>query len=97
MLALQCPAQNYAWGRPADKSEVAQLAKANGVAIDDTKPFAELWMGTHPSGPAVISGSDTTLRAWLEQHPEALGEAVAARFGGELPYLFKVRLMCFFL
>lgn len=90
MLHLQCPAQNYAWGRPADKSEVAKLAKANGIAIDESKPFAELWMGTHPSGPAVISGTNTTLRAWLDAHPEALGDAVAARFGSDLPYLFKV-------
>ncbi|KAI8467236.1 MAG: mannose-6-phosphate isomerase [Monoraphidium minutum] len=90
MLALQCPAQNYAWGRPAEKSEVAQLAKSNGVDIDESKPFAELWMGTHPSGPALIAGGGATLRSWLEAHPEALGEATAARFGGELPYLFKV-------
>ncbi|GBG00573.1 mannose-6-phosphate isomerase, partial [Raphidocelis subcapitata] len=90
MLALTCPAQNYAWGRPADKSQVAQLAKANGVAIDESKPFAELWMGTHPSGPALIAGSGTTLKAWIEQHPEALGEAVTKRFGSDLPYLFKV-------
>ena len=53
-------------------------------------------MGTHPSGPAVIAGSDgTTLAAWLKEHPEALGAAVRARFGGagagaDLPYLFKV-------
>lgn len=90
MLALQCPAQNYAWGRPAEKSEVAQLAKANGVNIDESKPFAELWMGTHPSGPATIAGTSTTLSAWLKKHPEALGEPVARRFGADLPYLFKV-------
>jgi hypothetical protein len=48
-------------------------------------------MGTHPSGPAKIAGTDTTLSAWLKQHPEALGEAVTRRFGADLPYLFKVR------
>lgn len=52
-------------------------------------------MGTHPSGPAVISGSDgKTLKAWLGDHPEALGAATRQRFGAtggvDLPYLFKV-------
>jgi hypothetical protein len=76
-LQLTCPAQNYAWGRLAEKSEVgsgcgwchapdpglrrtfgdaasligrgarlpqvAKLAKANGVNVDDSKPYAELW------------------------------------------------------
>ncbi|KAF6259281.1 RmlC-like cupin domain-containing protein [Scenedesmus sp. NREL 46B-D3] len=90
MLSLRCPAQNYAWGRPAEKSEVAKLAGLNGSIIDESKPFAELWMGTHPSGPAVISGQDTTLKQWIEAHPEALGDAVLKRFGTDLPYLFKV-------
>ncbi|WIA28896.1 hypothetical protein OEZ86_011420 [Tetradesmus obliquus] len=90
MISLRCPAQNYAWGRPAEKSEVAKLAGLNGSTIDESKPFAELWMGTHPSGPAVISGQDSTLKEWIEAHPEALGEAVLKRFGTDLPYLFKV-------
>lgn len=47
-------------------------------------------MGTHPSGPAVISGQDTTLKEWIQAHPEALGDAVLKRFGPDLPYLFKV-------
>lgn len=51
-------------------------------------------MGTHPSGPAVISGQDSTLKEWIEAHPEALGEAVLKRFGTDLPYLFKVLVCC---
>jgi hypothetical protein len=27
MLSLRCPAQNYAWGRPAEKSEVTWQIK----------------------------------------------------------------------
>lgn len=50
-------------------------------------------MGTHPSGPALISGQDTTLKEWIQAHPEALGDAVLKRFGTDLPYLFKVRLL----
>eukprot|EP00878_Enallax_costatus_P044320 GHUV01052812.1.p1 GENE.GHUV01052812.1~~GHUV01052812.1.p1 ORF type:complete len:137 (-),score=23.77 GHUV01052812.1:220-630(-) len=50
-------------------------------------------MGTHPSGPAVISGHDTTLKQWIQAHPEALGDAVLKRFGTDLPYLFKVKFV----
>ena len=48
-------------------------------------------MGTHPSGPSVVADQGLSLREWLEQHPEALGERVAERFGRDLPFLFKVR------
>ena len=48
-------------------------------------------MGTHPSGPArLLAEEGTTLNAWLERHPAALGDAVRQRFGGDLPFLFKV-------
>lgn len=48
-------------------------------------------MGTHPSGPAMIKGTDQTLTSWLEKHPDSLGDAVHSRFGGQgLPFLFKV-------
>lgn len=52
--------------------------------------YASRRMGTHPSGPAVIHGTNTTLKQWIAQHPEALGEVVHKRFGDDLPYLFKV-------
>ncbi|KAK9846013.1 hypothetical protein WJX81_008425 [Elliptochloris bilobata] len=96
MLRLNCPVQNYAWGRPAKGKNgrtcaVAALAEAAGVAIDLEKPYAELWMGTHPSGPACLHAEEgTTLNAWLEAHPAALGDALRQRFGSDLPFLFKV-------
>nr|CAB3464412.1 unnamed protein product [Digitaria exilis] len=48
-------------------------------------------MGTHPSGPStLLDGGGELLRDWLVRRPEALGPAVAARWGGDLPFLFKV-------
>ena len=48
-------------------------------------------MGTHPSGPSVVATDQgLSLREWLEQYPEALGERVVERFGPNLPFLFKV-------
>ena len=56
-----------------------------------TAPRGVLRMGTHPSGPArLLADEGTTLNAWLEAHPAALGDAVRQRFGGDLPFLFKV-------
>ncbi|GIL59093.1 hypothetical protein Vafri_14039 [Volvox africanus] len=90
MLRLSCAAQNYDWGRKADASEVAQLAKANGNAIDESKPFAELWMGAHPNCPSKLMSTGESLQACLDKYPQLLGDQVVQNFGKQLPYLFKV-------
>jgi hypothetical protein len=46
-------------------------------------------VGTHPSGPALLPDG-TTLKSWVEAHPESLGAVVLKRFGTDLPFLFKV-------
>ena len=76
LLQLKCAAQNYAWGRPAERSEVASLSSAAGEPVESDKRYAELWMGTHPSGPSYVKDSGETLRDWVEAHPEALGDKV---------------------
>lgn len=57
-MELECAVQKYAWGVRGLRSSVAQLAKAvqPDLEVADDQPFAELWMGTHPSGPSVIKG-----------------------------------------
>ena len=86
MLRLRCVAQQYDWGlRAADGSEVAELARLQGEELQAERPYAELWMGTHPSGPsAALRGGGARygdpaaravpLRSWLGENPEALGE-----------------------
>jgi mannose-6-phosphate isomerase len=64
--------QSYAWGKLGKNSKVAQLA---GHTIDEDTPYAELWMGTHPSGPSTIYESKQSLKDFI---------------GEELPFLFKV-------
>lgn len=77
-------------GRCCAKQVAALYAANRSVATDDA-PYAELWMGTHPSGPSVLAGSATTLKEAIEAHPALLlGDAVHARWGAELPMLFKV-------
>lgn len=55
--------QNYDWGISGETSLVARLHYLNtGEPVDPKKPYAELWMGTHPNGPASLKpdGSNPT-------------------------------------
>jgi len=93
MLRLECAIQTYEWGKPGLTSAVAQL-KQEGEAdfqADDNTRYAELWMGTHPSGPSyVVLGEDdkVPLKEYLKAHPQALGSEPSAE--GDLPFMFKV-------
>ncbi|KAG8090195.1 hypothetical protein GUJ93_ZPchr0011g27974 [Zizania palustris] len=90
VLRLRGAVQHYEWGRRGDDSLVARLA--GGGDDGDRRPYAELWMGTHPSAPSSLAASGESLREWLARRGPAalLGRAVAARWGGDLPFLFKV-------
>lgn len=91
-MELVCAVQRYAWGKTGMGSCVAQLAKATqpDLEVGDDQPFAELWMGTHPSGPSVIKGNGEALGEYVKKHPEVLGAPIIKKFGEQLPYLFKV-------
>lgn len=87
MDLLRNTVQPYAWG---STTAIPQLL---GVENPDGTPQAELWMGAHPSGPSRLErdGVETTLESVIAQDPvRELGEATAERFGGRLPFLFKV-------
>jgi mannose-6-phosphate isomerase len=84
---LRNPIRDYAWG-----SRTA-LAELMGRPSPAAKPEAELWMGTHPAAPSEVrEGSNwISLPEYVRRSPaEVLGPEVAAAFGGELPFLFKV-------
>ncbi|MEE4359709.1 MAG: mannose-6-phosphate isomerase, class I, partial [Desulfococcaceae bacterium] len=83
---LDNPVQEYAWGSRTAIPELLGTEK-NG------KPRAELWMGAHPKAPSFIAcqGENISLAAAIEKYPEEiLGKTVCEKFGGKLPYLFKV-------
>ncbi|KAF7811263.1 mannose-6-phosphate isomerase 1 [Senna tora] len=97
LLKLRCSVKNYDWGRPGRDSGVATLFALNsGSQFDPDEPYAELWMGTHESGPSfVVSGGGQnevvlTLKSWLVNNPNVLGEKVLEKWGCDLPFLFKV-------
>ncbi|KAF8407799.1 hypothetical protein HHK36_006935 [Tetracentron sinense] len=97
---LRCSVQNYDWGKLGEESQVSRLFSINsGLDIEVDKPYAELWMGTHESGPSFVvqneehRGFDSepvSLKSWISENPSVLGEKVVEKWGTDLPFLFKV-------
>ncbi len=102
---LACVAQRYAWGKRRNASLVAHLASAgssnsttaasssSSSSSGEDDRFAELWMGTHPSGPSAVAGSGQpalSLKDWLQQHEGFVGQVPAGYLPDDLPFLFKV-------
>lgn len=100
---LRCAVKNYEWGKLGHDSLVARLHEANsGNRVDPAVPHAELWMGTHESGPSHVvkeeelgsghKGSEcmVTLKSWVSDNPDVLGSRVVDKWGCDLPFLFKV-------
>lgn len=87
-VPLVCGYQPYAWGKPGDRSKVAELVGES----DASKRYAELWIGTHPSKPATLqSDGSTTLLQHFESNADAtLGESHIKSFGKNVPFLLKV-------
>ena len=86
-LLLEGAVKHYEWG---GREFIPGLL---GRANPDGLPFGELWMGAHPRAPATafVDGIPVGLDALVAGAPvEILGESDARRFGGRLPYLFKV-------
>ena len=85
-------AQSYEWGKMGADSAVGQLmdaaakpnsrdaaaAKVPPFSLQEDKPYAELWMGTHTSGPS---------RVLL---PSGESQLLSEHLHGELPFLFKI-------
>lgn len=89
---LQNSIQHYPWGARGQEAYIPRLLDLD-VESDDT-PFAELWIGTHPSAPSRVrmdSGETLLLSELIQRHPtEILGSAVQNAFHGQLPFLMKV-------
>lgn len=86
MRAIDPVLQHYAWG------STTAIPETLGSVPDGT-PVAEAWYGAHASAPSPVGvdGTRTTLDRLVAQDPHAvLGDDVAARFGGRLPYLLKL-------
>ncbi|KAH8671624.1 mannose-6-phosphate isomerase [Xylariales sp. PMI_506] len=93
LIRLQCGVNSYDWGKIGSSSAAAKYAAASasdGFSIQSDKPYAELWMGTHPSNPSKDLVTQRTLLDLVGDNAALLGPAVKARYGAKLPFLFKV-------
>lgn len=79
--------KNYHWGKSGHESAVAELAKSNchSFVINDDENYAEMWMGSHVSGPSIIKSTGEDLQTYLSKNEKDI-------IGGQdnLPFLFKV-------
>ncbi|KAG0700581.1 RmlC-like cupin domain-containing protein [Suillus ampliporus] len=88
--------KSHPWGKIGSSSLAAHLADGAGIpdfTIDESKPYAEMWMGTHPNAPTRVLSTGQLLSEHLAAHPELIGESVIKRFNlenGQIPFLFKV-------
>ncbi|KAI0133995.1 mannose-6-phosphate isomerase [Xylariales sp. AK1849] len=93
LFRLQCGVNSYDWGKLGSDSAAAKFAAAtpaDDFSIQSDKPYAELWMGTHPSNPSRDLETGRTLLDMVEVNSALLAPSVKARYGAKLPFLFKV-------
>ncbi|KAJ1326211.1 mannose-6-phosphate isomerase [Microdochium nivale] len=93
LIRLQCGVNSYDWGKMGSHSSAARFAAATpseSVSIQADKPYAELWMGTHPSNPSRDYATGRSLLDLVEGNRMLLAPSVQARYGDKLPFLFKV-------
>jgi len=87
---LHNPVQHYKWGAiPPD----AFIPRLLGIRGKPDTPYAELWIGAHPSAPSKIRIEHKLLplNELLHRFPDQiLGKNVAQKFDKRLPFLFKV-------
>ncbi|MBF0196473.1 MAG: mannose-6-phosphate isomerase, class I [Planctomycetes bacterium] len=82
--------QNYAWGCKNEKAFIPQLT---GQPVEEGKPYAELWLGSHPKCPSQIDldGQSLNLAELSETDQEKMySKNSLEQYGQGLPYLLKV-------
>ncbi|THV49446.1 hypothetical protein BGAL_0194g00050 [Botrytis galanthina] len=93
LIRLQCGVNSYDWGKVGNDSAAAKFAAAtpaDDFSIQEGKPYAELWMGTHPSNPSKDLTTKRTLLDLVQDNQALLSKDVSDKFGEKLPFLFKV-------
>ncbi len=86
VFRLRCGVQHYAWGSPT------LMPERFGWEVTG-EPFAELWIGDHPSLPSAVLVDDTwlPLPVVLAADPQRwLGAETTRTYGGRLPMLLKI-------
>ncbi|KAH7068125.1 mannose-6-phosphate isomeras-like protein [Paraphoma chrysanthemicola] len=92
LIRLECGVNSYDWGKIGQTSAAAKFlaATASDFSIQEEKPYAELWMGTHPSLPSKDLETKRTLLDLVQENQALLSSEIAERYENRLPFLFKV-------
>ncbi|ROT37502.1 mannose-6-phosphate isomerase [Sodiomyces alkalinus F11] len=93
LIRLQCGVNSYEWGKKGSESAAARFAAAtptDSLSIQDDKPYAELWMGTHPNNPSKDWATGRALADLVQENAQLLSSSVIAKYGTQLPFLLKV-------
>ncbi|MDR0582756.1 MAG: mannose-6-phosphate isomerase, class I [Treponema sp.] len=86
LFKLRNQVKHYEWGSPE------WIPRLLGVSNKGGRPWAELWMGSHPAAPSrlVFGESETGLGELIAGNPAYyLGKRGAEQYGS-LPFLFKL-------
>lgn len=83
IFKLKGKVQHYAWGGDAYIPALLNINNTNH------QPFAEYWLGAHPSASAVTDNGES-LQQLIQQNPQLWLTENAYNSFGELPYLLKV-------
>lgn len=92
-MELKCAFQTYDWGKCGINSIVADLMKTANAdfVLDELKPYAELWMGTHKNGPSYLKNMEISLQKYIQENINVLGSNIETQDSGtDLSFLFKV-------
>jgi len=94
IIQLRCDCNQYPWGRQGKESLAAKYAASTpggDFKLDESKPYAEMWMGTYPTLPSKILKTGEDLQQHLNANKEKLiGKPILDKFGADLPYLPKI-------
>lgn len=75
IVSLLPAVQNYAWGiipATADSFVARVHSHATATEVDATRPYAELWIGTHVNGASLVRHNRQPLLEYLqEKYPDA--------------------------
>ncbi|OQU98009.1 hypothetical protein CLAIMM_03850 [Cladophialophora immunda] len=93
LIRLQCGCNSYDWGKKGKDSAAAKYAAAtpsDNFTIQEDKPYAELWMGTHPSLPSKDLVTGRSLLDLVADNQALMGTDITEKYNKKLPFLFKV-------
>ncbi|KAK5683591.1 Mannose-6-phosphate isomerase [Elasticomyces elasticus] len=87
---MQVPLMRLQCGKMGSDSAAARYASATNFSVDSSKPYAELWMGTHPSNPSKDLHTGRTLLDLVQDNQALMSTEISKKYENKLPFLFKV-------